>query len=212
MTIERFRTENIVVQCETLEEAKCFIDWCYENGFTEGIFVKMEDEIFVYSSSQHYPEEKLYEVITYKDFMKENKMTNLKCVASKGLINSGTMLCVGAHIIKYGCRCDDKECYECEFSNNVDLCVQTLLEEHKEPIKILDEVERRYLERVLRPFKDEVDYIEKQPSSGTEEEFIHFYIRNDFNFIFPNFKKQTMYKGMELYKPYTLDELGLFQD
>lgn len=85
-------------------------------------------------------------------------------------------------------------------------------EERVEPIKILDEVERRYLERVLRPFKDEVDYIEKQPSSGTEEEFIHFYIRNDFNFIFPNFKKQTMYKGMELYKPYTLDELGLFQD
>lgn len=139
-------------------------------------------------------------------------MTNLEVAVFKGLVDEGKSLCYIAHACKYGIDCDDKKCSKCEFYNDVNLCVRTLLKEYEEPIKILDEVERRYLERVLRPFKDEVDYIEKQPYSGTEEEFIHFYIRNDYNFIFPNFKKGTMYKGMECLKKYTIEELGLFRD
>lgn len=107
---------------------------------------------------------------------------------------------------------DNDGLVDCEDCYRNDLLISLLNGTYEIEQPILDEVERCYLEGVLRPFKDEVDYIEKQPYSGTEEEFIHFYIRNDYNFIFPNFKKQTMYKGMELYKPYTLGELGLFQD
>ena len=67
---------------------------------------------------------------------KEKRMTNLEYYVSKGLINSGTMLCSGAHIYKYGISCINKACSKCEFNKNIDLCVQILLEEHKEPIKL----------------------------------------------------------------------------
>lgn len=74
---------------------------------------------------------------------------------------------------------------------------------------ILDKVEKRYLEGVLRPFKDKVNFIEKQNNN------IGYYIVIDLEedtFYLPYFEKDTMYKGMELKKEYTLQELGLFQD
>lgn len=69
---------------------------------------------------------------------KEKKMVNLEVAVSKGLIRNGNTLCYTAHICKYGVDCRKKECdcSECEFNNDVNLCVKTLLEEHKEPIKI----------------------------------------------------------------------------
>ena len=63
-------------------------------------------------------------------------MTNLEVAVSKGLINSGTMLCRIAYICKYNGKCHGKECYECELNKNINLCVQTLLKEYKEPIKL----------------------------------------------------------------------------
>lgn len=30
--IEQFRTDDIAINCETKQEAKQFLDWCYENG------------------------------------------------------------------------------------------------------------------------------------------------------------------------------------
>lgn len=50
--------------------------------------------------------------------------------------------------------------------------------------KILNEAERQYLSAVIRPFRDQVQSITK-------------------------FEDSTMYKGMELGKEYTLEELGL---
>lgn len=65
-------------------------------------------------------------------------MTNLEYVASKGLIKEGCALCYTAHVCKYGVDCREKECdcYECEFNKDINLCVQTLLKEYKEPIKL----------------------------------------------------------------------------
>lgn len=83
---------------------------------------------------------------------KEKRMTNLEYYVSKGLINSGTMLCSGAHIYKYGISCINKACSKCEFNKNIDLCVQILLEEHKEPIK-LTRFEFDYLD-VLREYNN----------------------------------------------------------
>lgn len=86
--------------------------------------------------------------------------------------------------------------------------------EHKEPI--LDEAEKRYLEGVIRPFRDEIVYIVKVPEAFPYEsiEYIYIYIKNrlcgDFEEIhFPKFATGTMYKGMETGKRYTLEELGL---
>lgn len=70
---------------------------------------------------------------------------------------------------------------------------------------ILDEAERRYLKAVIRPFRDDVKYIEKR---GFIEEYIHISLNKD-NAYLPSFDKNTMYKGMEAYRSYTLEELGL---
>ena len=76
---------------------------------------------------------------------------------------------------------------------------------------ILDKAEKRYLENVLRPFKDRVAYVDKE-DYGTKKEFIHIEIINDIELDFPNFEKGTMYKGMDSNKHYTLEKLGLFEE
>lgn len=86
--------------------------------------------------------------------------------------------------------------------------------EHKAPI--LDDVEKRYLSAVIRPFRDNVKYIEKWEYHFSSGDFSQIFIRIENkwngdreNMIFPEFIKGTMYKGMEPEKKYTLDELGL---
>lgn len=76
---------------------------------------------------------------------------------------------------------------------------------------ILDDVEKRYLENVLRPFKDKVEYLIKR-SFRHKGDYIIIVIYEDADLIFPYFKKDTMYKSMEVDKRYTLKELGLFED
>lgn len=85
-----------------------------------------------------------------------------------------------------------------------------LLEECKEPI--LNEAEKNYLSAVIEPFRDKVKYISKQKNSDSSMEFIHIDLSDgDVADVadFPNFKANTMYKGMEVDKDYTLQELGL---
>ena len=74
---------------------------------------------------------------------------------------------------------------------------------------ILDGAERRYLYNVIRPFKDRVQYITKETgySYGTEKLRIQLDGTNDFEL--PEFEEDVMYKGMELNKEYTIDQLGL---
>ena len=153
--VNKFKNEKIAIHCETEEEAKAFVKWCFDNGMGWGCGNEDEtffnsfknktcysfdyftgDECLVYDS-ESYCRGDDYEVITYKDFMKEEKKpTNLEAVVSKGLIKVGTGLCVIAHTCKYGDICVAKKCSKCEFNDNLNLCVKTLLEEHKEPIKI----------------------------------------------------------------------------
>ena len=79
--------------------------------------------------------------------------------------------------------------------------------EHKEPI--LDDAERRYLSAVIRPFRDMVMYLIK----SDEIIVISFkYKSGDNQWSYdvahlPYFG--TMYKGMEVGRKYTLEELGL---
>lgn len=81
---------------------------------------------------------------------------------------------------------------------------------------ILDNIEKRYLENVLRPFKDEVTYVEKLKAGDPNYEYIGFKVASDdpeyFSWCYlPYFRDGTMYKNMELDKYYSLDELGLFK-
>lgn len=99
--IEKFKNEKIAIHCETEEEAKSFVRWCYLNGmiWTRGkptktfYDINKNDTCYVfsftgnnclgYSCKQFYKEEG-YEVIKYKDFMKgETNMIKVKDIAEK---------------------------------------------------------------------------------------------------------------------------------
>lgn len=75
---------------------------------------------------------------------------------------------------------------------------------------LLDDKEKEYLEAIIKPFKDKVKYIMKHTNKkGYEYICITYNELLDFDLIFPNFKENTMYKGMELHKKYTLKDLEL---
>ena len=73
--------------------------------------------------------------------------------------------------------------------------------------EILDNTEKRYLKDVIRPFRDRVKYIEKRNISRGD--YIRIMIQDTNICDLPYFEKDTMYKGMKLYRHYTLKELGL---
>jgi hypothetical protein len=76
--------------------------------------------------------------------------------------------------------------------------------------EILDEEEKKYLSAVIKPFKNRVEYIIKKLSScNSTAEYIVIEVINEGCIALPYFKKDTMYKGMEIDKEYTLKELGL---
>ena len=79
-----------------------------------------------------------------------------------------------------------------------------LLEEYTGPI--LDEVEKRYLRGVIRPFRNEVKSIWKL--SYVSEQIV-IQMQSGIEIKLPCFKKGTMYQGMEIDKRYTLEELEL---
>ncbi|MDI6414427.1 hypothetical protein QLX55_03650 [Solobacterium moorei] len=86
------------------------------------------------------------------------------------------------------------------------------LEEEYKPnvLDILDDVEKAYLSAVIEPFRKEVEFIEKIKRYSDEKEYIYMMMKKDNDYCeLPVFKKGTMYKGMELGKAYTLEELGL---
>lgn len=93
-------------------------------------------------------------------------------------------------------------CKECKKS-----VVKWLLSEYKEPI--LNDAEKEYLSAVIKPFRNRVDYIMKEENICSSTEFIHIDLSGGDIADFPNFKVGTMYKGMEIDKSYTLQELGL---
>ena len=77
---------------------------------------------------------------------------------------------------------------------------------------ILDDIEKKYLGNIIKPFRDRIVWIKKIDSPIQNYEYIKI-CYNDHNYTivlnFPDFKVGTMYKGMELCKDYTLEELGL---
>ena len=80
-------------------------------------------------------------------------------------------------------------------------------EEHLIKYKpILDKAEKRYLNDVIRPFKNKVTSISK--TCYLNSEYLKIYLDDDY-FILPYFKKGTMYKNMKTDKRYTLEELHL---
>lgn len=83
------------------------------------------------------------------------------------------------------------------------------LEEEYVP-EILTEKEKAYLSAVIKPFKKDIKYIVKFKRYSDEKEYIYMTMKKDDDYCtLPLFEKGTMYKGMEVDKKYTLEELGL---
>lgn len=87
---------------------------------------------------------------------------------------------------------------------------ETIYEAYEAPKSILSEKEKEYLEAVIRPFRNKIEVIQKH-SYESNGEFISIDLEDD-NIELPTFEKGTMYKGMEIDKEYTLEELGLFKE
>ena len=82
----------------------------------------------------------------------------------------------------------------------------------KIPKPVLDDVEKKYLSYVIKPFRNSVKYFYKFTCANGDYEAIVAKIEaygycDSLNF--PKFKKGSMYKGMELTKQYSLEDLGL---
>ena len=105
---------------------------------------------------------------------------------------TGNSVCVGRFIpIFQGIRSDDKE--------------PVSLESIVHP-QILDDTEKRYLSAVIKPFRKKIKHIVKMRYDKSEFIFIRF---DTSSLSMPYFDIGTMYKGMEIGKKYTLEELGL---
>ena len=83
----------------------------------------------------------------------------------------------------------------------------------KLPKPILDDKEKEYLSNVIKPFRDKVFTVSKQIYGDAHYIQIRMstlYRNTVYEFFnLPSFKPETMYKGMEINKKYTLEELGL---
>lgn len=75
--------------------------------------------------------------------------------------------------------------------------------------EILDEVEKRYLKGVIRPFRDNVEIIRKLFSPTKGKYYIQIRYKDEPPTNLPYFESKKMYKNMETDKIYTLEELGL---
>ena len=78
--------------------------------------------------------------------------------------------------------------------------------------EILDEVEKRYLRGVIRPYKT-IKYINKSTYDGGRKASLTITVLDidgdNWEIQLPPFETRNMYQGMEKDKEYTLEELGL---
>ena len=117
-------------------------------------------------------------------------------------------------------NCRNLKCSDCLFDKtHVGGCYERAMEwleqEHNEPV--LNDVEKRYLEAVLMPFKDRVLYVEKAIYDD-DRAFLRIRIKSILggdgreSILLPYFHPQKMYVRMEENRRYTIEELGLFTD
>lgn len=89
-----------------------------------------------------------------------------------------------------------------------DAILEWMAQPYREPI--LDDAEKKYLSEVIKPFLSKIKYIAKFKSACSEDkQYIHIGFYEGDCLTFPYFKENSMYKGMELNKAYTLKELRL---
>ncbi len=130
----------------------------------------------------------------YKDeIIEETKELSLECAAAK----------------LAGFNCSDRKCSECRKKT-----MEWLLEEYKEPT--LTEKEKAYLKNVIKPKRNDVTIVVKSLVGKPNKYFtVNVYNKNSYNIGYESrllefiVTEDLPFKNMELYKHYTLEELGL---
>lgn len=86
-----------------------------------------------------------------------------------------------------------------------------LIGDHEVEKSILDQAEKEYLSAFIKPFRNMVTCVIKFYNGKYEHITIKYRSFEEYigTVRFPAFKKDTMYKGMEVGKKYSLEELGL---
>lgn len=163
------------------------IDKAFNSWDSSSRYYSIKEDEYKYS----WAEEMLEPVITNFDKVKEEiKIEDLECGGICSVINR----------IRGEKNCIDRTCEE---------CMKWLKQPHGEIKKeILDKEEKEYLSFVIKPFRDKIQCIVKL-CGGNGKYFIDIRLSGDDNTSFPYFEKGTMYKGMEIDKKYTLEDLGL---
>lgn len=85
--------------------------------------------------------------------------------------------------------------------------LEWLNQEYKDPI--LDDVERKYLSAVIKPFRKKISYIRKSKDLREGKKYIKIELCDGDTMYFPYLANDEMYTGMKLDRNYTLEELGL---
>jgi len=94
--------------------------------------------------------------------------------------------------------------------------VKRWLDKEHEEEQILNDVEKKYLSAVIKPFRDKVNYICKvdfvnfdNPEGCVYQHIVIGLNDNSPEVVLPLFKAGTMYKGMVAGHVYMLEDLGL---
>lgn len=104
-------------------------------------------------------------------------------------------------------KCLDPNVFEGNCGNKALKILDWLCSEYQEPI--LTDKEKEYLSAVIKPFRNKIISIGKYYFGSEEEVIITFDKEGNDIMKFPSFETGTMYKGMQINKEYTLEELGL---
>lgn len=75
--------------------------------------------------------------------------------------------------------------------------------------EVLDEIEKKWLGNFVRPFRSKIYDIVKYRFHDNSGEWLQIRMKDSPDIDLPYFKLNKMYKGMEINKDYTLEELGL---
>lgn len=122
----------------------------------------------------------------YKDDILNTEQSNINCCVID-LFHNG--------VCTYNC----KDCKKA--------AMKWLLEEYSEPI--LEDVEREYLSATIKPFRKKIAYIVKAQDFDDGKQCIRIILQNGDGMHFPYLDDDAMYKGMEVNKEYSLEELDL---
>lgn len=221
---ERFKNEKIVINVRSPKQYDDFMKMCEEQGLKWGSedlpttinhynFYKEETCINLnylkklsYSDIDFFKNEG-YKIITYKDFMKKSNQFTKSDLKDNHIVifESGHKRLWGDIAYKERYKENLSHKYVDNYSINEVWEFDKLVWKRE----ILDEVEKKYLSDVIRPFRNKIIWIKKDAlHDNSDEEWIKIKMNKE-RMLFPSFKKGKMYKGMEIYKEYSLEDLGL---